>query len=110
MDQEEGSIESALTLIPLTAFFLLVMQLLIAGSWQQVELVRLHDLVARIKIDNQEDRQLAENLQAEGLSVESKRLRDGSSLIAISRMTRIPVVTSLLGKEASITATTLAID
>ncbi|MFM8897745.1 MAG: hypothetical protein ACKOFL_02755 [Actinomycetota bacterium] len=39
--KEEGSIEAGLTLIPTTAFFLLVLQLVITGSLKTVETMKL---------------------------------------------------------------------
>lgn len=41
VDKEEGSIEAGLTLIPTTAFFLLVLQLVVAGSVKTVETMKL---------------------------------------------------------------------
>lgn len=38
---EEGSVEAGLTLIPTTAFFLLVLQLVVAGSVKTVETMKL---------------------------------------------------------------------
>lgn len=40
-DYEEGSIEAGLTLIPTTAFFLLVLQLVVAGSVKTAETMKL---------------------------------------------------------------------
>lgn len=42
---QRGSIESGLVLIPTTIFFLMALQVLLAGSWQTIERARLHDLV-----------------------------------------------------------------
>lgn len=39
--KEEGSIEAGLTLIPTTAFFLLILQLVVAGSLKTVETMKL---------------------------------------------------------------------
>lgn len=40
-DSEEGSIEAGLTLIPTTAFFLLVLQLVVVGTYKTVETLNL---------------------------------------------------------------------
>lgn len=45
--REEGSIEAGLTLIPTTAFFLLVLQLVVAGSMQTFETMNLQSLLNR---------------------------------------------------------------
>ena len=44
---ESGSVESGLVLIPTTIFFLLILQLIVAGSWQVLERARLHDFVIK---------------------------------------------------------------
>jgi hypothetical protein len=43
VEDERGSIEAGLTLIPVTLLFLILVQLVIAGSWQVVERAKLHD-------------------------------------------------------------------
>ena len=40
-DYEEGSIEAGLTLIPTTAFFLLVLQLVVVGTYKTIENLNL---------------------------------------------------------------------
>ena len=47
---ERGSIESGLVLIPTTLFFLVALQVLLAGSWQTIERARLHDIVVESSI------------------------------------------------------------
>ena len=47
---QRGSIESGLVLIPTTLFFLMALQVLLAGSWQTIERARLHDLVIESSI------------------------------------------------------------
>ena len=44
---EDGSIEAGLTLIPTTAFFLLAMQLVVAGSFQVIETIDLQSSLNR---------------------------------------------------------------
>lgn len=51
---EKGSVEAGLVLIPTTLFFLMVIQIIIAGSWQVLERSNLHDLVIRSSITNNE--------------------------------------------------------
>ena len=45
--REEGSIEAGLTLIPTTAFFLLVLQFVVAGSVKTVETMNLQSWLNR---------------------------------------------------------------
>ena len=40
-DSEEGSVEAGLTLIPTTAFFLLVLQLVVVGTYKTIENLNL---------------------------------------------------------------------
>ena len=47
---QRGSIESGLVLVPTTLFFLMALQVLLAGSWQTIERARLHDLVIESSI------------------------------------------------------------
>ena len=49
-DLQRGSIESGLVLIPTTLFFLMALQVLLAGSWQTIERARLHDIVIESSI------------------------------------------------------------
>lgn len=47
---ENGSIDAGLTLIPATIFFLILLQIILAGSWQVMERAKLHDLLIRDSI------------------------------------------------------------
>lgn len=49
-DSERGSVEAGLVLIPTTIFFLMILQIVTAGSWQVLERTNLHDLVIRTSI------------------------------------------------------------
>lgn len=54
--EEVGSIEAGLTLIPVTLLFLLLVQIVLTGSWQVQDRARLHDYVIK--------RQLGSSLNA----------------------------------------------
>jgi hypothetical protein len=47
---EKGSVDAGLTLIPTTIFFLVLLQVILAGSWQVMERAKLHDLLIRDSI------------------------------------------------------------
>ena len=47
---EKGSVDAGLTLIPATIFFLVLLQVILAGSWQVMERAKLHDLLIRDSI------------------------------------------------------------
>lgn len=110
MDTEEGSVESALVLIPTTAFFLLVMQLIVAGSWQTLQGAKLDDLVNRIKIEQGDEGRFAFALKDEGVQVQSSDLPDGSRLLVVKRRVAIPILSNLVGNDAHVTTVALAID
>ena len=42
---EKGTVEAGLVIIPTTLLFLVILQVLFAGSWQVMERAKLHDLV-----------------------------------------------------------------
>jgi hypothetical protein len=44
---EKGTVEAGLVIIPSTLLFLMILQILFAGSWQVMERAKLHDLVVR---------------------------------------------------------------
>jgi len=44
---EKGTVEAGLVIIPTTLLFLMILQILFAGSWQVMERAKLHDLVVR---------------------------------------------------------------
>jgi hypothetical protein len=45
--EEKGTVEAGLVIIPTTLLFLMILQILFAGSWQVMERAKLHDLVVR---------------------------------------------------------------
>jgi hypothetical protein len=102
---EEGSVEAGLILIPLTALFLLIAQVIVAGSWQSLETSRFHDQVNRMVISHpgagsSELRQaLSESIQLSSLVIDE--LPQGRIITAVKAV-KIPIVSRLLGNGASI--------
>ena len=47
---EVGSVEAGMALIPTTIFFLLILQIVLAGTWQVIERSRVHDYAIRSTI------------------------------------------------------------
>jgi hypothetical protein len=68
---ERGSIESGLVLIPTTLFFLMILQVLLAGSWQTIERAKLHDMV----IENSIKDSLSTNLRNSDKEIESSQVQ-----------------------------------
>jgi hypothetical protein len=60
---EKGTVEAGLVIIPTTLLFLMILQILLAGSWQVMERAKLHDLVVRSSLSE---------ATSEGSSGESK--------------------------------------
>jgi hypothetical protein len=52
-EDDIGTVEAGLALIPTTLFFLLLLQVVIAGSWQVLERARIHDLAIRTSISGE---------------------------------------------------------
>lgn len=47
---ERGTLEAGLVIIPTTLLFLMILQILFAGSWQVMERAKLHDLVIQTSL------------------------------------------------------------
>lgn len=92
---ENGSIEAGLVLIPTTLFFLMVIQIIVAGSWQVLERSNLHNLVIRSNITNEEIEFVAnrpEKYQS------NSSLEGNSSLVESDREIFITQENSVFGK------------
>jgi hypothetical protein len=98
--QERGSIEAGLVLIPTTILFLLIVQLIIAQSWQSLETAKLHDDVNRILISapNNQLYQLESQLSGKNEFDLSK----DQKVLTITRHIAIPVVSKLIGDRATV--------
>ena len=104
---DRGSIEAGLALLPVTLLFLMVFQLLLAGSWQSIETAKLHDIVNRLAISNP-DADVAEFVAATGGGeVEISPWPQGR-IVSVSKKFPIPLISAVLGDRASIRVTTVA--
>ncbi|MFM8752249.1 MAG: hypothetical protein ACKOEB_03515 [Actinomycetota bacterium] len=86
--EEDGSIEAGLTLIPTTAFFLLVLQLVVAGSVKTVETMKLQSWLNRsalYAIDGELSRKIS-----------SAPLTGGGEILTVNEETRVPTISSLV--------------
>lgn len=94
-DSEQGSIEAGLTFIPTTAFFLLVLQIVISGGFQVAERASLQNVVTRGALG---DSRWAELFEAKNRVVnsESISLPGGGELILASSEISTPRVTNFL--------------
>ena len=107
---DDGSIEAGMAMIPTTAFFLLVLQLVVAGSFQTIETIKLQSWLNKstlYDIDGSEvsksslttERDLFSN-SGETLNRKVKEIElpgDAQMFLAQSR-TKIPVISEFASK------------
>lgn len=103
---DEGAVEAALVLIPTTLLFIMVFQLVLAGSWQSLETARLQDTINRLVISNPDvsERELERALG--GAEIQMTHSPQGRVITAV-KLIPIPVLSGLLGERASIRAVTV---
>lgn len=119
---EDGSVEAGLTFIPTTAFFLLVIQLVISGSFQVFETMNLQSLVTKVALG--EESELVRNGWTEngstgdgstGNGVDSRieytkeSLPGGGEVILVNSGVSTPQISNLLGGKAVMKAQAMAI-
>jgi len=110
-DLESGSVESALSLIPTTAFFLLVLQLMLSGSWQLLDKINISNTINRTALFS------AKAGETAFYTLESRReidqevlaLPGGGEIITYSSTLDIPVITNLSGSAIKMKSEGIAI-
>lgn len=90
---DRGSVEAGLAIIPTTLFFLLVLQIVLAGSWQVVERTRLHDLIIKSEISGEEV--VADSLGRSRITVEREEISGVGDLLRYVVESEIPVFSAL---------------
>jgi hypothetical protein len=89
---ERGTVEAGMALIPTTAFFLLVMQLVISGSFQVIETIDLQNVATRSALaDSGKVDFVFDNERRTGS--ESLQLPGGGELLLVSSQVKSPRVT-----------------
>ncbi len=86
-DPEAGSVEAGMTFIPTTAFFLLVIQLVISGSFQVFETLQLQNFVTRSA--------LGQELPLDG-DLQSEFLPGGGELVVAKSKVKVPMISNLI--------------
>lgn len=86
---EEGSVEAGLTIIPTTLFFLLVLQIVLAGSWQVMERSRLHDLILRSEVSGREV--VTGRTEGGQLSVQRKEVAGVGQITNYTLNSKVPI-------------------
>jgi hypothetical protein len=98
-DSEEGSVDAGLALIPTTLFFIILLQIVLAGSWQVMERAKLHDLVIRDSISGAIPKRYSEHesINPPNLEIESKKLETKYGVVrSYFSQQKIPVFGTLL--------------
>jgi hypothetical protein len=132
INSEDGSVEAGLTFIPTTAFFLLVIQLVISGSFQVFETMNLQSLVTKVALGEEselvrngwtENGSTGDGLTGDGLTgngltgngVDSgieytkESLPGGGEVILVNSKISTPQISNLLGGKVVMKAQAMAI-
>ena len=106
---DRGSVESGLTLIPTTAFFLLILQLVLSGSFQVIEVMNLQSYVTRKALGQQMPSELYKSREA---SYESEEfgLPGGGRMIAAESELGTPQLSNLIMFKPKVKAQAIAIE
>ena len=110
-DLESGSVESALSLIPTTAFFLLILQLMLSGSWQLLDKIDISNAINRTALFSAEAGKTA-FYALDGrreIDQEVLALPGGGEIITYSSTLDIPVITNLSGSAIKMKSEGIAI-
>ncbi|MGA1402051.1 MAG: hypothetical protein ACO312_02815 [Candidatus Nanopelagicaceae bacterium] len=110
-DLESGSVESALSLIPTTAFFLLILQLMLSGSWQLLDKIDISNAINRTALFSAEAGKTAFYALDRGREIDQEvlALPGGGEIIIYSSTLDIPVITNLSGSAIKMKSEGIAI-
>jgi hypothetical protein len=89
---EEGSVEAGLMFIPTTAFFLLVLQLVVAGSMQTIETMNIQSWLNKSSFYGL-DGEISEQ-------IERSTLPGGGDLLTFKQRTSVPKISPFTGSLA----------
>ncbi len=107
-DDERGSIEAGLTFIPTTAFFLLVLQLVLASGIQVAERISLQNVVTRSALGDSRSTELFA-MKDRDIRTESMSLPGGGELILVNSEVSSPRVSNFLAGNPRMKAEAIAI-
>lgn len=105
---EAGSIEAGLTIIPTTIFFLVVLQIVISGSFQVVGNMNLQNLVTRKALGAPVATELT-SLNGAQISYQVEDLPGGGELITAKSFVTTPLLSSLIALNPTMKTQALAI-
>lgn len=107
-DNERGSIEAGLTFIPTTAFFLLVLQLILSSGIQVAEKISLQNVVTRSALGDSRTTELF-TMENRAIRTQSILLPGGGELILANSEVASPRVSNFLTGNPRMKAEALAI-
>jgi len=93
-DHEEGSIEAGLTLIPTTAFFLLVLQLVVVGAYKTVETLNLQSGLNKSALFAIDGSSETEYVEGKVNAIKSFQLPGGGELLIAESTSAPPVISA----------------
>ncbi len=96
---EAGSVEAGLVLIPTTLFFIILLQIVLAGSWQVMGRAKLHDYVLKESLSqlSSHDESAKMTFDSTNLGIESKKIETKYGVVNTYKSEqRIPVYGSLI--------------
>jgi hypothetical protein len=94
-----GSVEAGLVLIPTTIFFIILLQIVLAGSWQVMGRANLHDYVLKESLSqlSSHDESAKMTFDSTNLGIESKKIETKYGVVNTYKSEqRIPVYGSLI--------------
>ena len=93
-DHEEGSIEAGLTLIPTSAFFLLVLQLVVVGTYKTVETLNLQSWLNKSALFAIDGSSETEYVGGKVNAIKSFQLPGGGELLIAESTSAPPVISA----------------
>lgn len=113
---DRGSIEAGLTFIPTTAFFLLLVQLITAGSFQLVNRFELQNIVTRQGLGERTNQlylgkggESSLNLNGEQVELDIKSLPGGGEIVMVNAATQAPRVTDFFKVNLKMNSEAIAV-
>jgi hypothetical protein len=107
-DDERGSIEAGLTFIPTTAFFLLVLQLVLSSGIQVAEKISLQNVVTRSALGDSRSTELFA-MEDRDIRTDSISLPGGGELLLVNSEVSSPRVSNFLAGNPRMKAEAIAI-
>jgi hypothetical protein len=98
---EDGSVEAGLTLIPTTAFFLLAMQLVVAGSFQVIETIDLQSTLSRTALLGSQGGEFSFE-RSRIVDQQSAEMPGGGELLIAKTRAKVPSVSSLAPQSTDV--------